>query len=80
MPICQLNVSMRIFTRIHRNIRFLEDGIIITNNNINYYLFLYVFISVIMDILLININPQKEISHNKTLWSFPNKINLPSAE
>ena len=37
MSINWLNVSMRIFTRNHRDMRFCADGIMITNNSNKYY-------------------------------------------
>ena len=47
---------------------FCADGIMITNNSNNYYLFLNVFILRIMSMTLKNINPQKEIFHH---YDFP---------
>ena len=47
---------------------FCADGIMITNNSNNYYVFLNVFMFRIMSITLRNINPQKEIFHH---YDFP---------
>ena len=70
MPIYQLNVLMRMFTRRpnHRDMRFSGDDIMITNDNDN-YVFLYVFIFLIVSILLMNINPQEEIFHNNSVYT-----------
>ena len=65
-----LNVSIRIFTRNRRDIFFFffcADGIMITNNN-NNYVFLNIFMFRIMNMTLININPEKEIFHH---YDFP---------
>ena len=40
------------------------DGIMITNNSNNYYVFLNVFMFRIMSMTLRNLNPQKEIFHH----------------
>ena len=69
MSIYKLNVSMRIFTCNHRDMRFfVTDGIMIINNSNNNYVFLNVFMFRIMSMTLININPQKEIFHH---YDFP---------
>ena len=47
---------------------FCADGIMITNNSNNYYVFLNVFLFRIMSMTLRNINPQKEIFHH---YDFP---------
>ena len=47
---------------------FCADGIMITNNSNNYYVFLNVFMFRIMSMTLRNINPQKEIFHH---YDFP---------
>ena len=47
---------------------FCADGIMITNNSNNYYVFLNVFMFRIMSLTLRNINPQKEIFHH---YDFP---------
>ena len=47
---------------------FCADGIGITSNSNNNYVFLYVFVFRIMSMLLMNINPHKDIFHN---YGFP---------
>ena len=47
---------------------FCSDGIMITNNSNNNYVFINVFMFRIMSMTLININPQKEIFHH---YDFP---------
>ena len=59
---------MRIFTRNHRDMRFLRWRHMITNNSNNYHVFLNVFMFRIMSVTLRNINPQKEIFHH---YDFP---------
>ena len=68
MSIYLLNVSMKIFLRNHRDMRFCANGIMISNNSNNNYIFFYEFMFRIMSMLLMNINPQKEIFRN---YDFP---------
>ena len=59
---------MKNFPRNHRDMRFCANGVMITNNSNDNYVFLYVFMFRIVSMLLMIINPQKEIFHNSCLY------------
>ena len=59
---------MRIFSLTIGTCIFCADGIMITNNSDNNYVFLNVFMFRIMSMTLMNINPQKEFFHH---YDFP---------